>query len=229
MSDLYRCYAELAASEPEGTNFRVHVVERNSAIVIVAPHGGRIEPGTSETAALIAANDFSLYRFESLIAGRRLHITSSRFDEPRGLALVATAEIAVAVHGRADAGDAETIWMGGLHIDLRDAIGASLRRAGFRISTDHHMQGRHSDNICNKGGLGAGVQIELPRSFRNKLRGDIHAREGFASAVRGPLKQWTHERLFFECERPDKSSRELSSIREGAHATPAVRDYGKDG
>jgi phage replication-related protein YjqB (UPF0714/DUF867 family) len=129
MFDLYHCYADLAAAEPEGVHYRVRVVERASQIVVVAPHGGRIEPGPSETAALILAGDFSLYCFESLVSGRRLHLTSSRFDESRGLALVEASEIAIAIHGRADGGDPRTIWMGGLRVDLRDAVGDPRRAA----------------------------------------------------------------------------------------------------
>lgn len=187
MSDLYDSYAELAVHEPEGVHYRICVVERASPIVIVAPHGGRIEPGTSQTAALIAAELFSLYCFEGLVSGRRLHITSARFDEPRALALVESSEIAIGVHGRADRGDPRTIWMGGLHESLRDAIGAALERVGFKTSTDHHMQGKAPGNICNKGRLRAGVQLELPMSLRNAFFNDPFTRQAFASAVRDTI------------------------------------------
>jgi phage replication-related protein YjqB (UPF0714/DUF867 family) len=190
MADFYQCYADLAAAEPEGVHYRVRVVQRASRIVVLAPHGGRIEPGTSETAALIAAGDFSLYCFESLVSGRQLHITSSRFDEPRGLALVAASDIPIAIHGRADHGDPGAIWMGGLHVALRDAVGFSLARAGFAASNYHHMQGKHPNNICNRSRFGAGVQIELPRSLRNAFLRDADARLAFTAAVRGPILEW---------------------------------------
>ncbi|HMK90294.1 MAG TPA: poly-gamma-glutamate hydrolase family protein [Methylocystis sp.] len=186
-ADLYNGYADLAASETEGVHYRIRTVERASAVAIIAPHGGRIEPFTSEMVLSIAGCDFSLYCFEGLVSGRRLHITSSRFDEPRGLALASASEIVIAVHGRADAGDPHTVWMGGLHLELRDAIGASLGRAGFGISTDHHMQGKHPGNICNRGRLSAGVQIELPRSLRRSLRADPDLRRTFVAAVRDPI------------------------------------------
>jgi phage replication-related protein YjqB (UPF0714/DUF867 family) len=190
MVDFYQCYADLAGGELEGVHYRIRLVERASRIVIVAPHGGRIEPGTSETAALIAASDFSLYCFEGLVSGRQLHITSARFDEPRGLALVEASDIPVAIHGRTDGGDPSTIWMGGLHVELRDAVGFSLMRAGFGTSNDHHMQGKHPNNICNRGRLRAGVQIELPRSLRNAFLRDAEARRAFTAAVRGPILKW---------------------------------------
>ena len=187
MPDLYSCYADLAAAETEELHYRIRIIERASPIVIIAPHGGRIEPGTSQTAALIAAEEFSLYLFEGLASGRRLHVTSTRFDEPRALRLIGASEIAIAVHGRADGDDSQTIWMGGLHVVLRDAIGAALARVGFKISTDHHMQGKHIDNICNKGRMRAGVQLELPRSLRNEFAGNVRLRQSFAAAVRAPV------------------------------------------
>ena len=187
MPDLYDSYADLAAGEAEGVHYRIRVIDRASPIAIVAPHGGRIEAGTSQTAALIAADVFSLYCFEGLVSGRRLHITSARFDEPRALALVESADIAIGVHGRADRGDHRTIWLGGLHESLRDAIGAALERVGFKTSTNHHMQGKAPGNICNRGRLRAGVQLELPMSLRNAFLNDPFARQAFASAVRDTI------------------------------------------
>lgn len=187
MSDLYGSYADLAAGEAEGVHYRIRVIERASPIAVVAPHGGRIEAGTSQTAALIAADVFSLYCFEGLVSGRRLHITSARFDEPRALALVESSDIAIGVHGRADRGDHRTIWLGGLHESLRDEIGAALERVGFKTSTDHHMQGKAPGNICNRGRLRAGVQLELPMSLRISFLNDPFARQAFGSAVRDTI------------------------------------------
>ena len=187
MSDLYGSYADLAAGEAEGVDYRIRVIDRASPIAVVAPHGGRIEAGTSQTAALIAADVFSLYCFEGLVSGRRLHITSARFDEPRALALVESSDIAIGVHGRADRGDHRTIWLGGLHEGLRDAIGAALEHVGFSTSTDHHMQGKAPGNICNRGRLRAGVQLELPMSLRNSFLNDPFARQAFGSAVRDTI------------------------------------------
>jgi len=187
VSDLYGSYADLAAGEAEGVHYRIRVIDRASPIAVVAPHGGRIEAGTSQTAALIAADVFSLYCFEGLVSGRRLHITSARFDEPRALALVESADIAIGVHGRADRGDHRTIWLGGLHESLRDAIGAALERVGFKTSTNHHMQGKAPGNICNRGRLRAGVQLELPMSLRNAFLNDPLARQAFGSAVRDTI------------------------------------------
>ena len=49
MVDKYRYFAELLAGEAAGA-FSVVSDDRGSRIAIVAPHGGGIEPGTSEVA-----------------------------------------------------------------------------------------------------------------------------------------------------------------------------------
>ncbi|WP_261338761.1 poly-gamma-glutamate hydrolase family protein [Rhizobium leguminosarum] len=48
----------------EGVDFRIGVTR--IPVAIVAPHRGHIEPHTSEIAAAIAGEDFSLYLFEGL-------------------------------------------------------------------------------------------------------------------------------------------------------------------
>src|SRR5918999_2850260 len=91
MPDLYEDFATLAKGENEGIDYRICVTVRDSAVAIVAPHGGRIERGTSEIAAAIAKNNHSLYCFEGIKKRphRDLHITSTNFDEPKCISLIA--------------------------------------------------------------------------------------------------------------------------------------------
>ena len=64
---VYRDFAELSETESEGIDFCISVVKRDgSNTVIVAPHGGAIEPGTSEVAKEVANNDLSLAIFEGI-------------------------------------------------------------------------------------------------------------------------------------------------------------------
>ena len=98
--DWYTSFAALRAAEPPG-EYRIRAFPRGSAKAVLAPHGGAIEPGTSEIAAAVAGEDLSLYCFEGL-KGRvhsRLHITSHLFDEPECLALVAASDRVLAMHG----------------------------------------------------------------------------------------------------------------------------------
>jgi phage replication-related protein YjqB (UPF0714/DUF867 family) len=65
--DTYRNYAALAENEKEDTDFRVCLYPRErSTLVIVAPHGRAIEPGTSEIALAVAGDDFSCALFEGI-------------------------------------------------------------------------------------------------------------------------------------------------------------------
>jgi len=193
MADRYDSFPNLAANETEGVHYRVCAVERDSPFAIVAPHGGRIERGTSEIAAAIAGDRFSLYCFEGLMPrerGKSLHIASTRFDEPRALRLVAASEIAIGVHGRKDGVDGASIWVGGLHESLRDAICDALLSAGFKakaVGEGHRLAGRDPANICNKGRRGAGVQLELPKTLRIQFANDRSFQNAFAVEVRATV------------------------------------------
>ena len=190
-TDRYESFAALAAQETCGVHYRVCIVDRRSPVVVLAPHGGTIETGTSMVAAAIARDDHSLYCFEGLCSGRlhsELHITSNRFDEPQALKLVSAAKTAVAVHGRQDRTDPHTVWMGGRDLALRDAIAWSLARSGFLAATDGHpLTGRLASNICNRGASEAGVQLELPGTLRDDLARDAAALSRFSGAVRDVL------------------------------------------
>ena len=74
----YPNFAALNHAERQGVDFEIVCHPRPSPVAVIAPHGGAIEPSTSEIAAAIAGREFNLYCFE----GRKpkgntaLHITS---------------------------------------------------------------------------------------------------------------------------------------------------------
>ncbi len=190
MKDKYSNFAELTAGEKAGVDYQIHVENRGTPVAIIAPHGGRIEPGTLEIAATIAGDALSFYAFEALrAAGNRgsLHITSARFDEPLALALVSEAQRVVAIHGRADDGDPWTVGVGGLDTALRDKIAAALTTAGFEaaVVAQGNLAGRDPANICNRGVNSAGVQLELPRMLRSQLTTEPARLRAFRDAVLG--------------------------------------------
>ena len=188
MTDRYSSFSELSKHEQEGTDYRILLTDREAVAAVIAPHGGYIEPGTSEIAREIAGTDLSLYCFEGLQPGRAhrdLHITSTNFDEPSGCALVARADIVIALHGRMDRGAPHVIWIGGLDRMLKIAIGAELKRSGFVVDAGGHgLPGTDPQNICNRGRLRRGVQLELPRTLRDTLREDPALKSKFAVAAR---------------------------------------------
>ncbi len=169
--DRYKNFAQLRNGETEGIDYRICIMERESFAAIIAPHGGRIEPGTSEIAAAIAENIHCLYCFEGLRSRphRDLHIKSTCFDEPKCLGLIEQRKIVVAVHGwdRKD----KAVDVGGLDVALRDAICTSLNAAGFRskVVTIGSHAASSSKNICNKGLRGKGVQLEITKGLRKAL------------------------------------------------------------
>jgi len=167
----YRCYAELAQAQAEGTDFAVCIVARkHSSVAVLAPHGGGIESGTSEFARAIAGEEFNLYLFEGIRESRNyaeLHLTSHRFDEPRCLALVSRCDHVLAVHGCR--GDERQVLLGGLDQSLKGRIARAIGAVGIEARlTGHRYPAVDPRNICNRGQRGAGVQIEITSSLRLK-------------------------------------------------------------
>lgn len=185
--DKYASFAELAAGEIADQDYRVRALERaGSAVIVLAPHGGGIEIGTSELAEMVAGTDHSLFVFEGLKAygaNRDLHITSHRFDHPRCLALTSLHEVTLAIHGcRGDS----RIFVGGLDAELRTRLARHLTGAGLAASLDGHgYPGRHPLNICNRGARGRGAQLEITRDLRTG-----EARRVVAGAVRAALEDY---------------------------------------
>ena len=85
MTDRFQNYADLSAEMLRDDDYQIRAEDRGSAVIIIAPHGGTIEPETSLIAEAIAGSDYSYYLFEALKAGAHgdFHITSHRFDEPQ--------------------------------------------------------------------------------------------------------------------------------------------------
>ena len=171
MADKYRDFHDLSGTECLGVDFGIRLNNLSVPVAIIAPHGGKIEWGTSEIAAAIAGNVYNLYCFEGMKSkdNRDLHITSTRFDEPKCVNLISACDLVVAVHGCQ--GDDQTIYLGGRDKDLREAIRENLQNAGFTTEThaDPNLQGVNPDNICNRGRRGRGVQLEISKGLRTAL------------------------------------------------------------
>jgi len=167
--DVYRNFAELRKAEREDIDFRISAINREgSSTVIVAPHGGAIEPGTSEVAKEVANNDLSLAIFEGIKSkgNKRLHITSTNFDEPRCVELVQESDTVVAIHG--EGSNELSILLGGRDDELGVQLKAALERYGYAVNThgNPNLHGLATANICNRGRHGAGTQLELSSGLR---------------------------------------------------------------
>ncbi len=165
----YACFADLAAAQVEGADFRIGVRHRGqSKIAVIAPHGGAIEAGTSEIASAVAGGEFNLYLFEGLRAScsAALHLTSHRFDEPRCLTLVSGCDHVIAIHGCR--GAVPQVLLGGLDRPLKTQIARAIASTGMEpLLAGHPYRAVHPYNICNRGRRGAGVQIELTSGLRS--------------------------------------------------------------
>ncbi len=194
--DKYMNFTQLSQSEREGSDYQRLIEDRHADIVIIAPHGGGIEPGTSEIAKAIAGEEFSLYCFEGMKGKgnhEALHITSTRFDEPRCITLVTAACRAIAVHGQ-DSQD-KTAFLGGRDEAMLKRLRDSLVAEGFNVQTDMtlDLQGRDKANICNRTQSKRGVQLELSNGLRSSFFQSLTRRgrktrterfEQFVAAVR---------------------------------------------
>jgi phage replication-related protein YjqB (UPF0714/DUF867 family) len=169
MLDKYTSFAALAAGEVAGTDFTTTVHERpRSGVLVIAPHGGSIEIGTSELAALIAGTQYSLFTFDGLKPhgrNRDLHITSHNFDHPQCVALAAQHSVVLCIHGCK--GDSRHIYVGGLDLELTALLTERLTAGGFPVVADgHRYPGRNPHNICNRGARGRGAQLEFTLDLR---------------------------------------------------------------
>lgn len=195
MTSPYKNFEELAQQEIEGKDYQIKFRLRDDRVVIMAPHGGKIEPTTAMIAEAIAGENYSFYSFEGLKEEGNgvLHIESHLFDEPRGLQVAQKADVVITVHGQLDHNEGFTM-VGGLHVDLRSEIRRRLEAAGFQTRTPPEgLQGIDPENICNRGRLKGGVQLEVSRKERDLLKLDQERLERFASAVRQAIQRFVRK------------------------------------
>lgn len=176
----------------------------------MAAYGGGIEPGTSEIASAVARGVHGCYKFEGIKRHRNgdLHMTSTRFDEPRALAMAATARSVLAIHGEGSA--QQSVLIGGLDQTAQSRLGSSLKAAGFVLGRGPIPSGAGAAalNICNRGGRRRGVQIELSLGLRRACFLSI-------SAVGRQTTTATFARL-------------VAAIRDGLHGPAARQAHGAD-
>jgi phage replication-related protein YjqB (UPF0714/DUF867 family) len=167
--DEYACYEELKHSEREGLDYRILHRPGVSGIMILAIHGGGIEPGTSEIAEAVAGDIHGFYSFsgDKGSDNQHLHISSRRFDEPVALKAAGDAVVSLTIHGcRARE---EVVYVGGRHKRLMRRIAQRLKGAGIEARESERFPGRHPLNICNRCRSGRGVQLEVSFGLRRRL------------------------------------------------------------
>lgn len=189
MSDRYESFSELQAHEKENRDYKITVKSGRYPVLIMAPHGGEIEPYTADISGWIAGDEFSLYIFEGIKSNnsRDLHVTSHHFDEPLALTAAAQADIIVTVHGLRNESE-EFIMVGGLDIELGNRLKTALIKTGFTIrESTAQYRGQRQTNICNRSRRGRGIQLEITFALRKRLFEDINQRQCFIRTTRSIL------------------------------------------
>ncbi len=176
--DKYSNYNDLKQHEREGEDYVVILREDNTRIAVIAPHGGGIEPGTVDIADWVAGTEHTFYAFKGIKkkGNAVLHITSNRFDEPKGVGIAKNADVVVSIHGYH--GNEDKVYIGGRNRDLKSRILHMLNKAGFHaeISTKPGLRGQHPENICNLCRTGEGVQLEISRGLRDRMFDNLDRR-----------------------------------------------------
>jgi phage replication-related protein YjqB (UPF0714/DUF867 family) len=176
------CYADiLEAGLRRGRDFEVVIGNRENvrSCLIVAPHGGNIEPTTSEIARAVAnVSSRSFYLFLGRLPRNNwdaFHIDSTSFDEPDFEILIADTELVVSFHG-AQRDRGRNIYVGGRHAEGRELmienLNPALQRFGIvvvdaaRGKVAQSIAGLHPRNLTNRGRMGRGVQLEFSDAAR---------------------------------------------------------------
>ena len=183
--------------------------------LLIAPHGGGIEPGTSEIMRAVAMlGDYAWYDFAGFLRqGNKesLHITSTRFNEQTLLMLLPQTKFVVAFHGAEGVGQPLACvggkWKRGRETVV-EAINSTSAEHGVTAldategSHGLHLRGLDDDNLTNRGKSGEGVQIEFSREARNLLFPPNASREarGRRSVHLRPLARALHQAIQRLCQ-----------------------------
>lgn len=179
MADKYPSYAALAAAEVEGVDYtRTSVTPTGATWCSVAIHGGAIEAGSGEMAREVAGARMAYFEFAGIKSSGNtdLHLTSTVYDEPMGVALVASARRCLSFHGYAGVDGVPETAIGGLDAALVVRVTNALEARGFAVvDAPSEISGTDPLNICNKTTTGTGVQLEISRAQREEFfpNGDL--------------------------------------------------------
>ena len=190
MPDFYSNFRELQLHEQEGRDYRINVSRHWHQVLIIAPHGGKIEPYTSEIAKWIADKDFAWYSFEGIkdLNNPRLHITSHNFDEPTLVQALQEARTVMTIHGLKNHMD-EFLMIGGLDTMFGSNLRVALQCQCFIVrDSEQPYRGVRTTNICNRGQSGEGIQLELSFALRKRLFEDVECRVRFIDTIRSLIK-----------------------------------------
>jgi len=178
----------LAGGYSEGNSFQIITgnLDALQTCLIAAPHGGGIEPGTSEIARTTAAlSKRAFYVFEgTLESGNKklLHVDSTGFTEPHITQLASQTNFLITVHGQGNR-DKAIIFVGGLYRRGKDifiqCLSNDLTPLGVEVidatlSTEgEDIAGLSPRNLTNTGQRREGIQLEISERARRIFFPDL--------------------------------------------------------
>ncbi|MCY7924845.1 poly-gamma-glutamate hydrolase family protein [Bacillus haynesii] len=172
LTDQYGSFTEMAENEIEGTDYSVAARDAGSALLVMAPHGGGIEPGISEIVRAFEEG-FSVYLLEGLKrrGNKSLHVTSAHFDCPLAVRMAAGHRYILAFHGYDEPSRRHTL-IGGT--DRRRALmfAETLEKHGFsaELAAERgYLSGTNSVSINNRCQTGLSVQFEISTAQRKAM------------------------------------------------------------
>ncbi|NWK84615.1 poly-gamma-glutamate hydrolase family protein [Staphylococcus sp. GSSP0090] len=188
-SDYYSSMTELYNDTKEGVDWKKDTRDTGKSVLIVAPHGGNIEQGTTELTKLVANNgNFDYFSFEAIRPSNntQLHVTSTHYDDATLHDMIQDRSATISIHGAQ--GDEQIVYLGGLKSSLRDAIQSQLEGKGFNVKVPpEYIGGANSNNFINKIEGSTGIQLELTTALRKAFFKDGNSN----TAARKNIDNWT--------------------------------------
>lgn len=205
MADTFNCFQAGNCTPPALSNsatclanrdYTITVTNVSSPVTVLSFHGGRIERHTSEISAkLQQLNHWNRYDLQAhgtatCLEGQsnyqRLHITSTRFDDPVAVNLVSQFPKAVAIHGYDRPYPQGTICVGGAnaaqvqafmdHVNQQkslfpnyDLLPVNAPQLTNPSENCFDLKGISAKNLVNRTSTGQGLQLE----FSQQLRADL--------------------------------------------------------
>lgn len=169
----YSSFSELSREEKPNIDFKVTYRPCGRSFLITAPHGGAIEPGSTEIAGALAGDQFGLYTFNGLKRDSSvLYLPSTSFDEPELVRVTKYYGTTISVH--IISGTDRLVYIGGRYRQLVTAINQSLTEKGYEVKSLPETSAAFSmSNFINKTAVG-GVQIEISSKLAEEMfRGPI--------------------------------------------------------
>lgn len=191
--DHYKSFAELTSTNVKGSDYQIEIAKRPSPYLVMAFHGGEIEPGSTELARELAQDRYSYYSFIGIKNNERdalsftssdLHLTSARFDDPELLGMARDAQFSIALHGFG--GTEADFCVGGASVSQRKNLVKilsekfpSLRSCELCCPPYNGTSLKNPVNASRE----AGVQIEMSPAVRKRILSDSEFKTSLAQTL----------------------------------------------